>query len=133
MGTFAAHLLHFPNFCRDHGKKTRITFVDAHADREMDFFRNRYRGLFEISSALYRDYSKAEDEEKVIPPTYFSGKDADFLDIEFEFVKGNVESTAIQNILKDVAGKEDSQTSVFVCLKDPSHNMVVGLSLPDEI
>lgn len=133
MGTFAAHLLHFPNFCRDHGKKTRITFVDAHADREMDFFRNRYRGLFEISSALYRDYSKAEDEEKVIPPTYFSGKDADFLDIEFEFVKGNVESTAIQNYLKDVAGKEDSQTSVFVCLKDPSHNMVVGLSLPNEI
>ena len=49
MGTFAAHLLHFPNFCRDHSKKTRITFVDANADREMDFFRNRYRGLFEIS------------------------------------------------------------------------------------
>lgn len=41
IGTFAAHLLHFPNFCRDHSKKTRITFVDANADREMDFFRDR--------------------------------------------------------------------------------------------
>ena len=133
MGTFAAHLLHFPNFCRDHGKKSRITFIDAHAEREMDFFRNRYRGLFEISSTLYRDYSGAEVEEKVLPPTCFSGKDADFLDVEFEFIKGNVESTAIQNYLKDMAINEDRLTSVFVCLKEASHNMVVGLSLPNEI
>ena len=133
MGTFAAHLLHFPNFCRDHSKKTRITFIDANADREMDFFRNRYRGLFEISSALYKDYSMADVVEKVIPPTYFSGKDADFLDFEFEFIKGNVESTAIQNYLKDIANDDNSQISIFVCLKEPSHNMVVGLSLPNEI
>ena len=133
MGTFAAHLLHFPNFCRDHSKKTRITFVDANADREMDFFRNRYRGLFEISSALYKDYSKEDVVEEVIPPSYFSGKDADFLDVEFEFIKGNVESTAIQNYLKGIAKDDNSQTSVFVCLKEPSHNMVVGLSLPNEI
>ena len=133
MGTFAAHLLHFPNFCRDHSKKTRITFVDSNADREMDFLRNRYRGLFEISSALYKDYSMADVVKKVIPPTYFSGKDADFLDVEFEFVKGNVESTAIQNYLKDIAKEENSLTSVFVCLKEPSHNMIVGLSLPNEI
>ena len=133
IGTFAAHLLHFPNFCRDHSKKTRITFIDANADREMDFFRNRYRGLFEISSALYKDYSMADVVEKVIPPTYFSGKDADFLDFEFEFIKGNVESTAIQNYLKDIANDDNSQISIFVCLKEPSHNMVVGLSLPNEI
>ena len=48
----------------ENGTKMELwTFVDAHADREMEFFRNRYRGLFEISSALYRDYSKGEDEE----------------------------------------------------------------------
>ena len=133
MGTFAAHLLHFPNFCRDHSKKSRITFIDANADREMDFFRNRYRGLFEISSTYYKDYSNADVVEKVIPPTYFSGNDADFLDVEFEFVKGNVESMAIQNYLKEVAKNDSSQISVFVCLKEPSHNMVVGLSLPNEI
>lgn len=133
MGTFAAHLLHFPNYCRDCSKKSRITFVDAHADSEMDFFRNRYRGLFEISSVLYKDYSKSEVVEKVIQPTYFSGKDADFLDVEFEFVKGNVESSAIQNYLKEVVNDNNSLTSVFACLKEPSHNMVVGLSLPNEI
>lgn len=133
MGTFAAHLLHFPNFCRDHTRKSRITFIDAHADREMDFFRNRYRGLFEISSALYKDYSKADVVEHVIPPTCFSGEDADFLDVEFEFIKGNVESTAIQNYLRNMAKDDNRLVSVFVCLKEPSHNMVVGLSLPNEI
>lgn len=133
MGTFAAQLLHFPNFCRDHGKKSRITFIDANADREMDFFRNRYRGLFEISSTSYKDFSQDSPVESVVPPTYFTGKDADFLDIEFEFVKGNVESTSIQNYLKDVVKDDNSLTSLFVCLKDPSLNMVVALSLPNEV
>lgn len=133
MGTFAAHLLHFPNFCRDHTKKSRITFIDANADREMDFFRNRYRGLFEISSSLYRDYSNGKMEERVLPPTYFKEKDADFLDIEFEFFKGYAESTAIQNYLRDAANEENTLTTIVVCLKEPSMNMVVGLSLPNEI
>lgn len=133
MGTFAAHLLHFPNFCRDHTKKSRITFIDANADREMDFFRNRYRGIFEISSSLYRDYTKDEMEEKVLPPTYFKGDDANFLDIEFEFFKGYAESTAIQEYLRDAAKEENTLTTVVVCLKESSMNMVVGLSLPNEI
>lgn len=133
IGTFAAQLLHFPNFCRDHGKKSRITFIDANADREMDFFRNRYRGLFEISSASYKDFSQDSPMESIVPPTYFTGKNADFLDIEFEFVKGNVESTSIQNYLRDVVKDDNCLTSFFVCLKDPSLNMVVALSLPNEV
>lgn len=133
LGTFAAHLLHFPNFCRDHSKKSCITFIDANADREMDFFRNRYRGLFEISPAYFRDYSQGEMEEKVLPPTYFEGRDADFLDVKFEFLKGNVESTAIQNYLRDTACNDNCQTTIMTCLKDPSLNMIVGLSLPYEI
>ena len=133
MGTFAAQLLHFPNFCRDHSKKSQITFIDANADREMDFFRNRYRGLFEISPASYKDYSQDNPTENVLSPTYFTGKDADFLDIGFEFVKGNVESTSIQNYLRDVVKDDKYLTSLFVCLKEPSLNMVVALSLPNEV
>lgn len=70
LGTFAAQLLHFPNFCRGHSKKSRITFIDANADREMDFFRNRYRGLFEISSTLYKDFSQDNPVESVLPPCH---------------------------------------------------------------
>ena len=34
LGVEAAHLLHFPNFCRDKRLKSRITFIDADADKE---------------------------------------------------------------------------------------------------
>lgn len=133
MGTFAAHLLHFPNFCRDHSKKSRITFIDANADREMDFFRNRYRGLFEISSSIYCDCSRSSLHEEILPPTYFKGEDADFLDVEFEFIKGNAESTVIQDYLRNTAGDSSKLTTIMVCLKEPSVNMIVGLSLPNEV
>lgn len=46
LGVEAAHLLHFPNFCRDKRLKSRITFIDADADKEMNFFRGRYRHYF---------------------------------------------------------------------------------------
>ena len=32
---------------------------------------------------------------------YFKGKDADFLDVEFEFIKGRAETPAIQNLIKE--------------------------------
>lgn len=133
MGTFAAHLLHFPNFCRDHNKKSRITFIDANADRKMDFFRNRYRGLFEIASAFYRDYSQETIEKKVLPPTCFQGQESDFLDVEFEFIKGYVESTPIQNYLREIIRDDNSITTIMICLNEPSLNMEIGLSLPNEI
>lgn len=38
IGVEAAHLLHFPNFCRDKNIKSVITFIDENADREMNFF-----------------------------------------------------------------------------------------------
>lgn len=37
IGVEAAHLLHFPNFCRDPRCKSTITFIDEMADREMNF------------------------------------------------------------------------------------------------
>lgn len=40
IGVEAAHLLHFPNFCRDKNIKSVITFIDENADREMNFFQN---------------------------------------------------------------------------------------------
>ena len=133
MGTLAAHLLHFPNFCRDHSRKTRITFIDANADREMDFFRNRHRGLFEISSTLYRDCSTGTMTRRILPPTYFTGDDADFLDTEFDFIRGRAESPAIQDYLRREALDPGSLTTIVVCLQEVALNMEVALSLPGEV
>ena len=71
IGVEAAHLLHFPNFCRDKNIKSVITFIDENADREMNFFCGRYRHYFEISSTHYYDMSKDERHERFVPPSGF--------------------------------------------------------------
>lgn len=68
LGIEAAHLLHFPNFCRDRRLKSRITFIDAAADEEMNFFRGRYRHYFDLAPSLYRDMEHPE-EARVLPQT----------------------------------------------------------------
>ena len=133
LGTFAAHILHFPNFCRDHTKRSRITFIDAKADREMDFFRNRYRSFFEISSTTYIDMSGEEIHEQRIAPEVFSGDNADFLDVEFVFIKGRVESPKVQCYLRSLTMDIHCITTISVCLKESVENMDVALSLPNEI
>ena len=67
----------------------------------MNFFCGRYRHYFEISSTHYYDMSKDERHERFVLPTRFKGKDADFLDVEFEFIKGRAETPAIQNLIKE--------------------------------
>ena len=133
MGTFAAHLLHFPNFCRDHRLKSLITFIDANADKEMNAFRNRYRGLFEISSAIYRDFTKESPLEQILPPTRFRGNNADFLDLKFEFIKGAVESPCVQDYLSKCSTHISHVTTIALSLSTPSANMAIAMSLPNEV
>lgn len=131
VGVEAAHLLHFPNFCRDNRCKSTITFIDEAADREMNFFRGRYRHYFEIASAKYCDMSGDKTSMHIIPPSRFTGKDADFLDIEFEFIKGRAESPAIQQKIIDWAKADDEVLSIAICLNYPPQSMAMGLYLPD--
>ena len=133
MSTFAAHLLHFPNFCRDNRLKSQITFIDANADREMNAFRNRYQGLFEISSATYRDFTKETAFEQILPPTHFKGNNADFLDLKFEFIKGAVESPNIQNYLSKCSIDGTHVTTIVLSLSTPSINTEIAMSLPNEV
>ncbi|MDO4185706.1 MAG: hypothetical protein Q4D30_04360 [Bacteroidales bacterium] len=133
LGTEAAQLMHFPNFFRNPELKTHITFIDIHADREMDIFKNRYRHLFQIMSSTYRDLEGADSDEKILPPTLFSGKDANFLDIRFEFIKARAESIAVQQLLAQWARDEGQLLTIAICLKKPKLNMDIGLYLPDII
>lgn len=133
IGVEAAHLLHFPNFCRDKNIKSVITFIDENADREMNFFCGRYRHYFEISSTHYYDMSKDERHERFVLPTRFKGKDADFLDVEFDFIKGRAETPAIQNLIKEWVHDSGQVLTIAVCLNYPPQSMAMGLYLPDDV
>ncbi|UKK66597.1 hypothetical protein L6466_04350 [Prevotella communis] len=132
----AASVLHFPNGPK---VKTRITFIDMNADKEKDEFITRNRHFFEVQEYMYRDLST---EPKVVPRYIgreylkFSGKDANFLDVEFEFIKGDVFSRKVQDEISCWAEehKKDKQClSIFLALADQRQNFVLGMNMPDEV
>ncbi len=124
LGVEAAKMLHFPNF-KKRQNLTRITFIDLNADKEKYLFMTRYRHFFEIQSHWY-------DREKY-PATKFEGEKADFLDVEFEFVKGDVYSTQIQKLIADWASDETQLLSLIFAMRDSRHNMAIAMNLPDEV
>lgn len=140
IGVEAAHAFHFPKCPNGDIRKTTITFISKSAYEEMLLFRARFRQIFEIQSSTYIDFigsghDKSEDipQTTSFPPTYFSGKDADFLDIDFEFIRGDAFSEHIHNFLKVRVGNEDCKMSVFSCTGHDSTDMNIGLLLPEEV
>lgn len=135
--TEAAHVLHFPNA---HLAKTKISFVDIHADRKRDEFITRNRHFFEVQSYSYYDLTKDADDKKEpqgrrTEYLAFTGKDADFLDVEYEFVKGDVFSKKVQDLLSHWASEhnEKQYLSVFLALSEQHENFVMGMNMPDAI
>lgn len=138
----AAQVLHFPNFIRDNRLRTRITFIDLNADKEKDEFITRNRHFFEVQSYRYRDLScdsgkgwintKASYFGKF--PEYNSGVDYDILDVEFEFIKGDIFSKQVQAEIGRWAKDKDGQyLSIFLAMQNQRNNFVMGMNMPDEV
>lgn len=132
----AAHVLHFPNADK---ARTRITFIDVNADKEKDEFITRNRHFFEVQSYCYRDLSS---EPREIPENIgkeylkFTGDEADFLDVEFEFIKGDIFSSQVQDLISwwSREHKQEKQClSIFLALADQRQNFVMGMNMPDEV
>jgi len=138
----AANVLHFPNFKTNPQLKTRITFIDLNADTEKDLFITRNRHFFEVQSHFYQDLSAESKSEacQIIPPLYFNEKngyheeDGSFLDVEFEFIKGDIFSEKVQKEIRRWAKDSDRQyLSIFLAMADPDKNFIMGMNMPDEV
>ena len=131
----AAHVLHFPNADK---AKTRITFIDVNADKEKDEFITRNRHFFEVQAYRYKDLSS---EPKDVPGyigtecLMFTGDNANFLDVEFEFIKGDVFSKRVQDVISCWADEHNSKQylSIFLAMTDQRQNFVLGMNMPDEV
>ena len=108
----AAHMLHFPNFDESTKRpKTLITFIDINADKEKALFKIRNRHLFEL----------------------LDQKD-NILDIEFEFINGDIFSDEVQDQVKTWANDKDSQyLSIFLSMADQRNNFIMAMNMPDEV
>ncbi len=131
----AAHVLHFPNFNHNTKLKTRITFIDINADKEKDEFIIRNRHFFEVQSHRYIDLTtNPQGDITEFPATYFKGKDKDFLDVEFEFVKGDIFSKNVQDRIDEWAKDTNNQyLSIFLALLNQRSNFVMGMNMPDSV
>lgn len=138
----AAHILHFPNFNHNNELKTRITFIDINADKEKDEFIIRNRHFFEVQSYKYQDLTEGgKGAQPDTPPSYFNlkngyvfGQDYDFLDIEFEFIKGDIFSHRVQDVIDDWAKDTEKQyLSIFLALQNQRSNFVMGMNMPDSV
>lgn len=131
----AAHVLHFPNYNHDKRLKTRITFIDLNADKEKDEFITRNRHFFEVQSYRYQDLSEQSKrtDVQIIAPSKFIDC-GDFLDTEFEFIKGDIFSSNIQNeISKWASDKKGQYLSIFLAMENQHNNFVMGMNMPDDV
>ena len=130
----AAHVFHFPNFENDNSRRTRITFIERNADEELKLFATRNRHFFEVQPYLYKENASVEDSESV--ETKMLAQDLEshnFLDVEFEFIKGDVFSSEIQGLFKRWAADENQYLSIFLTSDNQRSNFVMGMNMPDEI
>ena len=139
----AAHVLHFPNGSK---KPTRITFIDLNADKEMGEFITRNHHFFEVQQHRYIDVSGVYETGSYssLPwqqPTVFNKEngyeryvDYDFLDVEFEFIKGDILSASVQNLICEWASDKKGQyLSIFLAMSNQRQNFVMSMNMPDNV
>jgi hypothetical protein len=96
-----AHIAHFPNY-KDGNNRTKICFLAPDIREEMDFFLGHYDNLFRLSHAshIYWDSAGVQQRKTMRTP---SAEYGDFLDIEWEFIDGSIESENVRSLLHEWA------------------------------
>lgn len=143
LGQQALLQAHYPNFDEraDSPKRTRITFIDTHADTEMAFFKGRYTRLFElmrhrhIDTTIQETYQKdwtdpIQNSEKW---QHLCDKGTNFLDVEVEFIKGSIESDDVRSILSEISADDRAKVTIAICLTQTYQAIAASLYLPLEV
>lgn len=152
MALQAAHIAHFPNYKR---KKTKITFIDANGRVEMNEFKQKCGELFKVSHSTFIDADawleaelnnkgdKDEKYDKMFTTEYHiadeykhlvakGDNDEDFIDVEWEFIKGHDHNPVVQRLLREYIKEENAIITVAVCLNITHISLRSAMGLPKE-
>lgn len=136
MAIEAAHLAHYPNFVSK-SIKSRITFIDSDAAAGLRFMMSNYRNVMDLSCW---HYTKATSARYGVMPNdnvcnKYHGADLgdDFLDIEWEFIDGDVREEPIRQYLVDAVNDANCIMTVAVCLDDSRLSVTAATGLPEEV
>lgn len=137
MAMTAAHVCHFPNFATK-GKRTKITFIQKDILQEMDYFRGHFSNLMDLSYAKYICWDKAgkSSMKEFKPNAAYLAPDDDrkygFLDVEWEFLDGGIESEPVRKYLAQCASQdgESEYLTIAICDHEPEANVAASLYMP---
>ncbi len=125
----AAHIAHYPNFIRNKKKKTRITFIDCNARKEMEHFKQAYANLFDVSYSSFID-PRTGIKEQETPNNKYTHLGTDFIDIDWQFVQGEIESPGVRRLLTEWSEEPDSLMTLAICLNLTHHSISSAIYLP---
>lgn len=137
MAIEAAQIAHYPNF--KNSRRTCITFIDPNAKENMHFFKGRYENLMELSRSRFIDATD-DSKELVVPewedpisspasPYHYLGEN--FIDLEWEFVEGDLEMPLVREYLRRVSGDSTSILTIAIC-RQLAHEAIAGcLYMPE--
>ena len=143
-GMQAALLAHYPNFLRDNKLRTTITFIDDDAKLEGDYLKGRFASLFDLcrhrtviceKSRLV--YNKDDVDDGYTDPMVKGGRyhhlGENFMDIQWEFIQGNISSDEVKKYLTDLAEDPNKITTIAICFNHPQQSIAAALYLPGKI
>jgi len=146
MALQAAHVCHYPNFISavtkkdvknssGNRKRTRITFVDSNADLEMDYFKGRFTSLMQETRTRYLDFIQGDDYVlwQKDPEYKWSGDEKGWYDIEWEFIKGRIESNPVRNLMEKAVSDSKQIVTVAVCLSKSHQSIAAAMYLPEKV
>jgi hypothetical protein len=127
----AAHVAHYPNYCRDNTLRTRITLI---SDSLTDFyrFRQRYANLLRHSYSREVKITDNDITVNTTAPKYAETR-KDFVGIEWEFVESSTANAALNYKLIKWASDKNQQLTIAFCSENYNDNISNALALPREL
>lgn len=132
MAVNAALVAHYPNYTRDTRLRTRITIVDDGASPLHDRLLRRYVHLFENSYYRLINLDDRDPKPFVHRPIY-EGRRMDFVDVEWEFVSGNVGNEVLRQKLTEWSMSDRQQLTLALCYGNIGQNIETALSMPEAV
>lgn len=138
----AAHILHFPNFKEgDFSTYSHITFIDSDASHQGKDFRNRFRHLFDLARWRQVEGMECRNNGGWIDPIADADSQSpyrhlgpiNFMDIQWEFIEGDVFDENVQEYLVACSLNEDEITTIALCDENSEKNASFCLALPESI
>ena len=136
LGVQTALLAHFPNAHRNRELRTTITFIDDQARKEGEFFRGRFATMFDLCRYRELDVEKDGYDKEWFDPVKngrYKHLGENFMDIQWEFIQGNVASDKVQKYLTDISEDKSKITTIAICFNHPQRSVAAALYLPEMV